>query len=70
MSEKSIVDAILEVAEAMNNISTSIDTLAENVRDHELPDLSDIASAIKGLGALSDVLYQCEDQGSLRIKNE
>jgi len=68
--ESDIVIASRIIAEAIENLSTSVDTLAENVRDHELPDLSDIASAIKGLGAFTDVFHQVEDQGSLRIKND
>ena len=68
--ESDIVIASKIIAEAIENLSTSVDTLAENVRDNDLPDLASIASAIEKLGSFADVLYQCEDQGSLRIKND
>tara|TARA_Y100001951_G_C11038123_1_gene128706 strand:- start:64 stop:300 length:237 start_codon:yes stop_codon:yes gene_type:complete len=65
--ESDMIIAARIVAEQLHNISDSLDSVAEAIRDNDLPDLSSIAIALEKMGAFTDVFHQVEHNGSLRI---
>ena len=63
-----IAGALLKIAEAVENVSNSIDELATQT---EPTDMSEVASEISKLGTFSDVLYQCIDHtGGLKLSGD
>ena len=65
--ESDMIIAARIVAEQLHNISDSLDSVAEAIRDHDLPDLSSIAIALEKMGGFSDVLYQSITDGKLQV---
>lgn len=66
--EEPVASAILKLAEAVENVSDSIDELA---RKTEPTDMSEVALEISKLGSFADVLYQCIDHtGGLKLSGD